>query len=157
MRFPHLFAENQPLLEIFERMRFLKGVPLFSELAAEDLRELSEVVASQTVAAGEFVFRKGDVGEDLYVVRAGQLQAKIGAQVIESFDSLDFFGELSVVDREPRSADVIAVSNALLLRLSRENLESLMARRPQIVEQFLLVMVRRVRKMNQRLTLQRVR
>jgi hypothetical protein len=157
VRYPHLFGEVQPLLAMFERMRFLKGVPLFSELAAEDVRELAQAVATIAVPAGDVVFRKGDVGEHLFVVQSGTLQAKIGAAVIETFHPHDFFGELAVVDREPRSADVIAVTDSTLLQLSREALETAMAKRPQIIEQLLLVMVRRVRAMNEQRAAERAR
>jgi len=157
VRYPHLYGEHRPLLEVFERMRFLKGVPLFAALAAEDLRQLAEAIATIDVCAGGVVFAKGDVGQDVYIVRTGQLQARIGATVIETFGAQDFFGELSVVDREPRSADVVAVTDATLLRLSQQSLASAMQKRPEITEQLLLVMVARVRKMNERMVAERAR
>lgn len=149
-RFPDFAREAEPLVPIYERMKFLRSVPLFGELPGEDLRTIAEIVETVELAAGSIVFRKGDLGEDLYVILRGRVAIRDGSTAIATLGAREFFGELAVIDREPRSADAIVVEDAQLLRLGSADLGELMARRPQIQEQFLVVLARRLREVTQR-------
>ncbi len=147
---PDIHAEDGPLIPLFERMRFLRSVPLFDELLGDDLRSVAEIVEMVEPPAGTTVFSKGDPGEDMYVIVSGKIAIKDGAAEIASLGPREFFGELSVIDREARSASAIAVEPTQLLRLRAADLGELMARRPHIQEEILLVVVRRLRALNAR-------
>jgi hypothetical protein len=142
------------LVPLFERMKFLRSVPLFGELPGEDLRTIAEIVETIELPAGEVVFRKGDTGDDLFVILRGKVAIREGKLDVATFGPREFFGELSVIDHEPRSADAIVLEDAQLLRLGSADLGELMARRPQIQEQFLVVLARRLREVTQRFSLQ---
>jgi hypothetical protein len=147
-RFPEAHAEDSELIPMFERMRFLRSVPLLAELPGDELRRVAEVLDAEEREAGEVVFRKGDAGEDMYVIARGRVAIRDGEVELASLGPREFFGELSVLDREARSADAVAVEPTELLRLRAVDLGELMARRPQIQEQILLVLVRRLRSRN---------
>jgi len=149
-RFPDAHAEDVPLIPVFERMRFLRSVPLFAELPGDDLRTVAEILETVERPAGDCVFKKGEPGEDMYVIVRGRVVIRDGEAEIASLGPREFFGELSVIDREARSADAFVVEAAELLRLRAADLGELMARRPQIQEQILLVLVRRLRTLNAR-------
>ncbi len=149
-RFPSVYEELTPLIPLFERMTFLRTVPLFSGLSGDDLRLVAERVDAVEVDDDDLVFKKGDPGDDLYLVLRGELAVRDGATEIARLGEREFFGELSVLDHEPRSADVVARGGATLLRLRRGDLSELMHRRPRIQEAILLVLVRRLRAVNQR-------
>ena len=145
------FAERYPALydavviPLFERMTFLRSVPLFGELSGEDLRLVAEMVEEVALEPGDGLFQKGDAGDDLFLVVRGKIDVRDGAVQIAAFGEREFFGELAVLDREPRSADAVAHSKSTLLRLRSADLAELMARRPQIQEEILMVLVRRLR------------
>jgi CRP-like cAMP-binding protein len=100
------------------------------------------------------VFRKGDPGDDLYVVLRGKIAIRDGKLEVATMGPREFFGELSIIDHEPRSADAIVSEDAQLLRLRSSDLGELMAQRPQIQEQFLIVLARRLRAVTQRVSMQ---
>ena len=100
----------------------------------------------------DVVFRKGETGEDMYIIVQGKIAIRDGETNIATLGVREFFGELSVIDRDTRSADAVAIEAAELLRLRAADLGELMARRPQIQEQILLVLVRRLRIQNARLS-----
>ena len=149
-RFPELYAKDAALIPVFERMRFLRSVPLFAEIPGEDLRLVAEILDTVEHPAGEVVFRKGETGEDMYIIAQGKVAIRDGTTTIATLGEREFFGELSVIDREARSADAVVIEPAELLRLRAADLGELMARRPQIQEQILLVLVRRLRVLNAR-------
>ena len=147
-----MYERLLPVLPLFERMTFLRSVPLFGELSGEDLRSVAEIVEVVERPAGTVIFRKGDPGEDLYLIARGQVAVRDGKIELNTLGEREFFGELAVLDREPRSADIVCLVDTRLLRLRSADLGELMARRPQICEPIMLVLVRRLRAITQRVT-----
>jgi hypothetical protein len=151
-RYPRLAEEYAPLLPLFERMAFLRTVPLFEEMPGAELRRVAEMLSSVQVREGETIFKKGDPGDDLFLVRSGLVSLRDGAIELGTAKSQEFFGELALLDNEPRSADAVAIQGTELLRLRSADFRELMARRPQIQEQIVRVLVRRVREATGRVT-----
>ena len=85
---------------------------------------------------GEIIFDEGDEGVDLYVIQAGQVQISrsgaAGPRIIAKLDAGDFFGEMSVVLGEARTARAVAVGCTELLELDGETLEAMCIERPEI-------------------------
>lgn len=108
----------------------LRNIGLFGALpdsALEFLRARAEVVAT---APGTEIFREGEVGDRFYIVVDGELDViKRGRSSADTRVAVlgpgDWFGEMSVVDVQPRSASVRAVSAARLLAVSASNLDAL--------------------------------
>jgi len=85
---------------------------------------------------GEIIFDEGDEGVDLYVIQAGQVQISrsgaAGPRIIAKLAAGDFFGEMSVVLGEARTARAVAVGCTELLELDGETLEAMCIERPEI-------------------------
>ena len=101
----------------------LGRVPVFGELAEEDLRHVADVTVPRRFAAGESVFREGDDSDTCYVVHAGHARAirehADGRQItLAIFGPGDIFGELAMFDDERRSATVEAIDDARAARAS---------------------------------------
>jgi hypothetical protein len=152
--YPQRFTDEAHLIPMYERMRFLRSVPLFGDLPGEDLRTIAEIVETVDLRATSVVFRKGDPGDDLYVIMSGRVAIRDGKIELAVLGAREFFGELSIIDHEPRLADAIILEDAQLLRLRSTDLGELMARRPQIQEQFLIVLARRLRAVTERVATQ---
>ncbi len=151
-RYPRIWEESSPLIPLFERMAFLRTVPIFEEMPGQELRRVAEMLTGTEVASGETIFKKGDPGDALYIVRRGAVSIKDGTIELSLAKTGDFFGELALLDNESRSADAIAAEDTSLARLNGADFRELMARRPQIQERILRVIVRRLRAASMRIT-----
>jgi diguanylate cyclase (GGDEF)-like protein len=114
---------------------FLKGVNIFADLGEEEVEGLVAALHPRELASGEVLFREGDPGGEMYVVEDGSLGISVtvpdGALLeIAAFSRGDFFGEMSIFEREPRSATCTAKIPCRLLSLHERDLSLLMAASP---------------------------
>jgi CRP-like cAMP-binding protein len=105
---------------------FLQRVSLFQSLNHEDRACLAASLRHRSLKRGEALFRKGDEGTSLYIVKSGSvkivLPSKMGDEVAAAILSEgDFFGEMALLDEMPRSADVVALEPSELLALSQKD------------------------------------
>jgi CRP-like cAMP-binding protein len=128
----------------------LGGIPLFADFSKKHLNRLASETDELTFGPGESVVREGDLGETLFVVLEGEGKVVRGSRKVGVVLPGDFFGELSAIDAEPRSASVIAVTPLRVLRLFRRTLTSLIEDEPQVTLKLLDGIVRRVRQIERR-------
>lgn len=134
-----------------DRLELLRKIPLFSSLSDEILSNLSTTVRLQNIKQGQVIFRKGDEGTALYILRSGTIKivlpSRLGAEIIVSiFSGGDFFGEMSLLDGEPRHADAVALEPSELLVLSRNDFLSFLQSDVNAVNAILSVLTKRMRK-----------
>jgi CRP/FNR family transcriptional regulator, cyclic AMP receptor protein len=137
----------------------LERVPVFAELAEDDLREVAEVGVPRRYSAGEIVFREGDDSDTCYVVRSGRARAlrehADGRQItLATFGPGDFFGELAMFDDERRSATVQATEDLELLGILGHDMRGVLGRHPEIAVKLVISLGRRLRAANERLARQ---
>lgn len=144
-RFPDVHKEVLPMLPLVERAYVLRAVPLFHDLSGEDLMQVAEIASETNVGGGGNIFKKGELGDVLYVIVRGRVSVRDGGREIVSLGAGEFFGELAALDDEPRSADAVCVEDAVLLRIASAELEELMERRPEIPREIVRVLARRLR------------
>lgn len=129
----------------------LKRVPLFSDLSAAELERFAEVAREREYPKNSVILFEDDPGDALYVVSGGQVKVVLigedGREVILSvLSDGDFFGEMSLIDDEPRSAHVIAMRDSRLLVLRRDDFQQQLQQVPSIALKVLKVMVQRLRR-----------
>ena len=129
----------------------LGRVPLFVELTAEELAALAMSLRRRQSARGEVLFIEGDPGDSLYIIEEGRVKiALTSAQgkevVLTILGPSDFFGDLALLDGEPRSADAIAVEECQLLLLRRQDFHSFIDAHPGAAKKLLAVLSRRLRR-----------
>ena len=140
-----------PVLEL------LKGVELFSELSDEQLKLLANLVEVQNFNRDETVVLEGDDSvQALYLIASGSVQVYMtgvdGRETILSFlERGDFFGEMSLIDGEPRSASVRTVTDSQMLIIYREGFLSLVKQYPELAMSPLSEMSKRLRKANKQI------
>ena len=105
----------------------LQKVPLFSQLAPAELERVAEITRERSYPRNSVILFEDDPGDALYVVAKGQVKVVLigedGREVILSvLGEGDFFGEMSLIDEEPRSAHVIAMEDSNLLVIRREEI-----------------------------------
>ena len=132
-------------------LELLKKVSLFQLLDDEELRDLTQHIEERTFVAGQTVFKAGQTGGEMHVVLEGGAETFVfdhdGRRVIlaESGPG-DIFGELSLLDTEPRSASVMARTALRTCVIDREDLILLFTRKPAAAMDVLQVLGRRIRK-----------
>lgn len=108
--------------------------PLFAGLGPAELQDLEAAMRPQTFAAGDVICREGEPGDSLFVVVEGFARVLLHDRDVARLRRGDVIGEMSLVSGEPRSATVVAAVPTAALELSREDVASLIARQPQILE-----------------------
>lgn len=119
------------------KSEFLARIPLFEMLDPNELAQLSETTTIVAVAAGQFLFRRGDYGDALYIAETGLLEAVIDEDTptersLNTFFPGDYFGEMALLAQAPRSASVRALLDSRLIRLSYEQFSNLLENNPVI-------------------------
>jgi CRP/FNR family cyclic AMP-dependent transcriptional regulator len=128
----------------------LSEVPLFERLSEEERALLAAELDEVTFKPGEKVFNRGDPGGAIFIVSSGEVQIYVedttGEKIVfETAKRGDFFGELSLFDGEPRSANALAIAETRALRVDRNDLSLLFKTHPHAAIDVLAVMGRRLR------------
>lgn len=134
----------------------LKRVPLFSDLSGAELARFAEVTREREYPKNSVILFEDDPGDALYIVSTGQVKVVLigedGREVILSvLGDGDFFGEMALIDDEPRSAHVIAMRDSQLLVLRREDFQVQLEAHPQIALKLLRVLVQRLRRADEKI------
>jgi cyclic nucleotide-binding protein len=133
----------------------LKEVPLFSALTLEQLASVDRLMVTRHYAKGETVFRRGDVGAELYVVVDGEIRVHLdhaGHEVtLARHRSGGVLGEMSVFDEQPRSASAQATADTTVRVLKRDRLEAVVHEHPEVLLEFIKSLSQRLRAMDAKL------
>lgn len=129
----------------------LAKVKLFGLLSQEDLLALAAVIDSVRISRDETIFHAGDPGESLCIVYSGEIELFIkdttGQKIVLTVAAAgDLFGELSMFDNRPRSATAVALTDAELFVLDREDLLLIFQKQPEAALQMLAAMSGTLRK-----------
>jgi len=129
----------------------LADVELFEHVGAEDLARLAEFIDLCNLPAGETLFKAGEPGESLYLVRTGEVELFIkdtaGQKILLAIAGPgEIFGELALLDRGPRTATALALSDTELLELDRDDLLLLFQKSPKAALRLLAAMGHMTRK-----------
>ena len=143
---------SDPVLQV------LGQVPIFENLTPKELKDLARLTHERFYKANEPVFKKLAPGEGMYVILKGTVEIKDpdSNTTFATLGSGDFFGELALLDEEPRSAMAVATEASELVGFFRTDLLTLMKRGPELGNKILLnlsrVLGERLRRTNLELT-----
>lgn len=120
------------MLTALERVLVLRSVGLFAETPAPILAEIAAILAEEALPAGRQVFAQGDPGSSMYVIVSGRVRVHSGGRTLNLLGPRQVFGEMAMLDPEPRSASVTALEDTLLLRVDHAAFLELMADRSEV-------------------------
>jgi small-conductance mechanosensitive channel len=114
----------------------IDAVDIFAPLSAEQRRELTEAARPALYAEGEVIVREGDRGSSMFIVRTGEASLRLdpGGDEIAHFRHGDFFGEMSLLTGEPRTATVMAATDCELLEIGADAFRRVVLADPAVVE-----------------------
>jgi len=111
---------------IVETVVFLQHVPLFAGLTVNELIEVASIAKEVSYPAGADIIHEGEHGDYAFVVVEGDVKVHHRGVEVDMLGPKDVFGEMSVVDGEPRSASVTAVSRSVILRIDQRDFINLL-------------------------------
>jgi CRP-like cAMP-binding protein len=138
------------MITTVEKVLFLKSIDLFRALPGEELAQIAEIAEEQPFAAGDQVFSEGEPGDALYLVVEGAVKVHQGDRQVAQLGPSDVFGEMAVLDSEPRTATVTTLKDAVLLKIARDDFRDVLQERPDIGMGVIKVLSRRLRDASRR-------
>ena len=139
----------------------LRQIDLFTHLSEKGLEELAAITYTRDYRRGEKIFSDGDQGEAMYTILKGEVRISksipgLGEEALAILKEGHYFGEMALLDDEPRSADAWAGSTCLLSVISKADLLALTERSPtleaELLRSFVRTLSRRLRAANSKVT-----
>ena len=112
----------------------LAQIPLFSDLAAEDLDALATYADEVTVSEGKHLVDEGGYAYDLFAIVEGTAQVVVGGEVVAELGPGDFFGEAGVLEKQQRNATVVAKTRMRLVTLTGWDLRRMRRQLGPVIE-----------------------
>lgn len=127
------------------KLDHLARVPLFSALSKKELQTLGRASDEIEVDAGKVLCEEGKPGHEFFLILDGQAAVKRGKKTVAKLEPGRYFGELSLLDRGPRSATVVADSPMTLLVLGQREFSGILDQLPAVSRKLLCSMAERLR------------
>ncbi len=128
----------------------LKELPMFEECSERQLRSIARIARVFDAPAGTVITRVGEPGNEFYLILDGTVSVDLSVAKPVSLRPGEFFGEMSLLDGDPRSATVVTDTPVRLLVINRENFSVLRREVPDFTQILLVTLSRRVRQSEQR-------
>ena len=139
---------NQQRLILIERVLLLKEVSIFSETPESILGEIAHLMEEQTVDPNINIVTEGEIGNCMYIIFQGQVRVHKGNQTLAILKEKNYFGELSLLDPETRSAPVTSQSECILYKINQEPFFDLIDFRPEVLKAVMQNLSKRLRDAN---------
>lgn len=141
---------------LMEHLLMLKSVPLFEGMTLQQLEAIHQCLSEQHYLAGELIFAEGDIGDELFIVLEGEVEILIRLDseqpfVLGKIQAGTYFGEMSILDNEPRSAAARVTVDTRALTLKGDDLKELIYTMPEIAFTIFRVLSARQRQSDKRL------
>ena len=114
------------------KVELLKRVPLFSKLDKNGLQDVAHIADELDLPAGKEMATEGDRGREFFVLLKGEAEVTRGGRPINTMKEGDFFGEIALVTKMPRTATVTATSDVDVLVITERDFDSLLKKSPEI-------------------------
>jgi CRP/FNR family transcriptional regulator, cyclic AMP receptor protein len=128
-----------------EVTEFIRTVPLFAGLLSSELNRVAAAMQLLDVTGGELVCAEGDPGHQFYVIAEGEAVVERHGHSVAKLHAGDYFGELALLDRGPRSASVRALTDTRLFVLHRQSFTTVLEEVPAVARKLLGVLAARLR------------
>ena len=105
-------------------------------------------IETKFIKAGSIIFREGDEAHELFVIKSGQVRIQLGNRTLAELSANDVFGEMALIDNEPRSATALAVTDVELVAVSEKQFLFLVGQTPYFALKVMRVLAQRLRATN---------
>ena len=130
----------------------ISKVPLFANLRKKHIEAISGSGKRLSYDPGRKIVKMGEKGIGFYLILDGQVEVRSGDKVLEKLGKGNFFGEMALLDKQPRSADVVAVAPTTCFGITGWSFEEILKKEPEMVLGIMRELARRLREANAALT-----
>ncbi len=128
----------------------LRSIPLFKDLSDADLALIGDLAVEKPVPKGTVMFTEGQDGDSLYLIETGRVKVFIGDEdgreiILKILGPGDFFGEMALIDKQPRSASVSTLESSTFRILSHQAFEICIEKAPRIAAIVMHALAKRLR------------
>ena len=139
-----------------ERSTAIKSVPFFTQLTESELEVIRSLSTEKHYPKNAVVLTEGEMGDSLFMIRNGKVKVFIGDQdgkemILKILGPGDFFGEMSMIDKQPRSASVTTLEASVFLVLSHAAFEKCIEQVPRIATIVMRTLAQRVREADKKI------
>lgn len=139
------------MLTRVERVLALKNIELFHDIPGEVLADIAALLTEQNFAKGEYIANEGDLEKELFMIVKGEVEAVSGGNVVAVMKEGEGFGEMSLIESQTKSADIVAKDDVLLLKMESDDFLEILKQREEIALGVIKVLVGRIRELSQKL------
>lgn len=130
---------------LVEKVLALKSSSIFGNLPEQELIDIANVMEEIELEKDEIIFNKGDFGDCLYIIKSGSVHIHDNDHRFATLSDGEMFGELSLLDAEPRSASATAASESLVLKLKQEPFIEVLMQNSIVLKGILSTLSKRLR------------
>lgn len=150
---PYSMKEGgEPMMLTVEKVLYLKAAAVFAGLEGEELAALADIALEKESAPGEIFFEEGQLAHHLYIIVSGKVEIfrHVGSseRPLAVLGPRECFGEMAILDDEPRSASIRALEPTAVLKIDRESFREFIQERPQIAFAIFKILSGRLRSKN---------
>src|ERR1700733_7701231 len=98
--------------------------------------------------AGGVIFHEGDPAEEFFIVKSGKVEVRLGNRLLDTLPEFSIFGEMALIDRSPRSATVVAATDATVVPVGEKQFLFLVSRTPHFALNVMRILAQRLRTAN---------
>jgi HEAT repeat protein len=143
---------GEPMMLTVEKVLYLKAAPVFAGLEGEELAALADIALEKDSSPGEVFFEEGQLAHHLYIIVSGKVEIfrRVGSseRPLAVLGPRECFGEMAILDDEPRSASIRALEPTVVLKIDRESFREFIQERPQIAFAIFKILSGRLRSKN---------
>lgn len=139
------------MLTRVERVLALKNIELFHDIPGEVLADIAALLEEETYEKGQYIVNEGDLGKELFMIVKGEVEVVAGGNVVAVMKEGAGFGEMALIDSQPRSADIIAKNDVLVLKMESDDFLEILKQRDEVALGVIRVLTGRIRELNAKL------
>ncbi len=140
------------MISTVEKVLFLKSVGLFSKIPGEDLARIAGIAQEANFEKGEMIIQEDEIGDSMFLIIEGEVAVLRMSKELTRLGERESFGEMALLDNEPRSASISTVSDVTCLKIEREEFYELMAEKIEIAHGIIRMLTHRLREANEKIS-----
>ena len=130
---------------LVQKILFLRNVPLFSGMGPGELSQLAGIAQEVIFSTGDSIIVQDEHGDSLFLIVEGEVNIPQDTEQLAVLKTQDYFGEMSILDGEPRSASATAITDCLLLRIQQADFYHILSQRFEVAMTIIQTLTRRLR------------
>lgn len=123
-------------LNIYQKIKFIRNVHIFKECSTPCLKMIAQKLEQTFHCPNEYIIRKGDVGEEMFIIGHGELEVSTGEKILAEIKAGQFFGEIALIENTIRSADVKTNSYCDLYTFNKSDFLDVIKKYPTLGDKF---------------------